>query len=141
MSGVDNHRTGILAELKAQEYYIKEGYEIYTPIMSQSKCDFVACKNSSTIKVQVKKASENPTKSGTYLQVRLQGKPTDFSTREYTVEDFDELLVVHNTGLWRFPVGLIIDKKSFTFGKLLDTGGVVTGKKASVKTEDFKVDN
>lgn len=25
MSGVDNHRTGILAELKAQEYYIKEG--------------------------------------------------------------------------------------------------------------------
>lgn len=129
----------MLAEITAQMYYIKEGYEIYTPIMPQSKCDFIASRDSETLKVQVKKATENPTKSGTYLQIRLQGKPTDFSVREYTKDDFDELLVVHSVGLWRFPVDLVLDKKSFTFGKLLEDGSVVTGSRASIKTEDFKV--
>ncbi len=139
MRGSEDHRIEMLAELTAQVYYIEEGYEIYTPIMPQSKCDFIASKNSETIKVQVKKASENPTKHGTYLQIRLQGKPTDFSVREYTRDDFDELIVVHDTGLWRFPVDLVLDKKSFTFGKLLEDGSVVTGSRASIKTEDFKI--
>lgn len=39
MSGSDSHKTGAVAELAAQMWYIKQWYEIYTPIMPQSKCD------------------------------------------------------------------------------------------------------
>lgn len=139
MSGIDNQRIGALAELSAQMYYVREGYEVYTPMMPQSKCDFIVSKGSELIKVQVKKATENRTKYGTYLQVRLQGKPTTYGTRFYTEDDFDELLIIHDSGIWRIPAELVIDKKSFTFGKLLEDGSVVSGNKASLKTEDFKV--
>lgn len=139
MSGIDNQRIGALAELSAQMYYVKEGYEIYTPMMPQSKCDFIAIKGVDIVKVQVKKATENPTKFGTYLQVRLQGKPTPYGTRTYTLEDFDDLLIVHDAGIWRIPIEEVIDKKSFTFGKLLEDGSVVTGNRATVDTAKYKV--
>lgn len=139
MSGIDNQRIGALAELSAQIYYIREGYEIYTPTIPQSKCDFIAVKGKEVVKVQVKKATENPTKFGTYLQIRLQGKPTPFGVRNYTLDDFDDLLVVHDSGMWRIPIEEVIDKKSLTFGKLLEDGSVVTGKKATVKSEQYKV--
>lgn len=57
MSGIDNQRIGALAELSAQMYYIREGYEIYTPTIPQSKCDFIAVKGKEVVKVQVKKAT------------------------------------------------------------------------------------
>ena len=139
MSGIDNQRIGALAELSAQMYYIREGYEIYTPTIPQSKCDFIAVKGKEVVKVQVKKATENPTKFGTYLQIRLQGKPTPFGVRNYTLDDFDDLLVVHDSGMWRIPIEEVVDKKSLTFGKLLEDGSVVTGKKATVKSEQYKV--
>lgn len=139
MSGIDNQRVGVLAELSAQMYYIKEGYEIYTPIMPQSKCDFIASKSGDIVKVQVKKATENPTRFGTYLQVRLQGKPTPFGTRNYELGDFDDLLIVHNSGIWRIPISEVIDKKSFTFGKLLPDMSVVAGNRSTVDTAKYKV--
>lgn len=139
MSGIDNQRIGALAELSAQIYYIREEYEIYTPTIPQSKCDFIAVKGKEVVKVQVKKATENPTKFGTYLQIRLQGKPTPFGVRNYTLDDFDDLLVVHDSGMWRIPIEEVVDKKSLTFGKLLEDGSVVTGKKATVKSEQYKV--
>lgn len=134
----DSHKSGVIAELKAQIYYVEEGYEVYSPLMSQSKCDFIACKGSEVIKVQVKKATENPTKFGTYLQIRIQGKSTEYGCRTYTKEDFDELIISYKDNLWKLPVDLVLDKKSLTFGKLLD-GEIITGSKSSVKTEEHKV--
>lgn len=139
MYGLENQRIGIAAELEAQLYYIKTGYDVFTPIMPQSKCDFIVTKGSEVIKVQVKKATNNPTSSGIYLQVRLQGKPTPYGTRTYTEDDFDELFIVHKSGMWRIPSHLVMDKTSMTFGKLLEDGSVVSGKKATLKTEEFKV--
>lgn len=139
MSGIDRQRTGALAELRAQMYYVENGYEVFTPMSPQSKCDFIVTKGSEVIKVQVKKATDNPTRFGTYLQIRLQGKPTPYGVRMYTKDDFDELLVVHESGMWRIPSELVLDKKSFTFGKLLEDGSVISGNRASLKTEDYKV--
>lgn len=139
MSGIGRQRIGALAELRAQMYYVENGYEVFTPMSPQSKCDFIVTKGGEVIKVQVKKATDNPTKFGTYLQVRLQGKPTPYGVREYTKDDFDELFITHSAGLWKIPAGLVLGKKSLTFGKLLEDGSVVSGNKASLKTEDFKV--
>lgn len=138
--GADNFRIGLVAELKAQAYYAELGYEIYTPIMAQSHADLIAVKGSETIKVQVKKATENPTKYGTYLQVRIQGRSSVWSghSREYDENSFDELFIVHDLGYWRIPAKLILDKKSLTFGKIKN-GEVVSGYKASLRVEDFKV--
>lgn len=139
MSGMDSQRTGALAELTAQTYYVSNGYDIYTPNIPQSKCDFIVTKGSEVIKVQVKKATENSTKSGTYLQIRLHGKPTPYGVREYTIDDFDELVIVHDAGIWIIPSKDVLDKKSITFGKLMDDGTVVVGKRSTVKTSIYKV--
>lgn len=138
-AGSGNIVTGALAELHAQAYYVKEGYEVFTPIIPQSKCDFIVAKGSEIKKVQVKKATDNPTASGTYLQVRLQGKPTPYGVRTYSLEDFDELFIVHPSGCWRIPSHVVIDKKSFTFGKLNEDGSVTSGKKSTVNTQTYKV--
>ena len=139
MSGSDSHKTGAVAELAAQMWYIKQGYEIYTPIMPQSKCDFIATRDKEVTKVQVKKATENRTKEWVYLQVRLQGKPTPYGTREYTKDDFDDLFIVHDSGMWKIPFEEVEDKKSLTFGRLHEDGSVTTGSRATVKSEQYKV--
>ena len=138
--GADNFRIGLVAELRAQAYYAELGYEIYTPIMAQSHADFIAVMGSDVIKVQVKKATENPTRYGTYLQVRIQGRANVWSghSREYDENSFDELFIVHDLGYWRIPSNLILSKKSLTFGKI-QGNNVVSGSRATFKTEDFKV--
>lgn len=139
-NGILSHRSGAIAELQAQMWYLKNGYDIFTPISPQSKCDFIAVSGKNSIKVQVKKASNNPTRFGTYLQVRLQGKATPFGVREYTEEDFDELFITHDVGMWRIPFEEVKDKKSFTFGKLLEDSSVVTGNRSTVDTGKYKVE-
>lgn len=138
MGGISAIKTGQVAELEAATQYAKMGYEIYFPQMSQSKADFIIvgpdkiCK-----KVQVKKATENPVNGITYLQIRIQGKPTAYSTREYEEGDFDVLVAVHETGMWELPWEVVSDKKSLTFGKI--DNGVFISRKRGFTVDEYKI--
>lgn len=139
-SGMENQRIGVLAELSAQMYFIEEGYEIYTSIMTQSKCDFISVKDSEVIKVQVKKATENSVKNNTYLQVRLQGRPTPYGgPRVYTENDFDVLCVIYKENVWVFPFSEVSERTSMTFGRLLDDGSIIGATRFGNHSDDFKV--
>lgn len=136
--GSQNIKIGQIAELEAATQYAKMGYEIYFPQMSQSKADFIVvgpdkeCK-----KVQVKKATENPINNTTYLQIRIQGKPGTYSTRDYEEGDFDVLVAVHETGMWELPWEVVKDKKSLTFGKI--NNGVFTSRKRGFTVDEFRI--
>ena len=124
--GSNNFKIGLVSELKAQMYYANKWYEIFTPIMSQGHADFVALKGKEVLKIQVKKATENPANSGVYLQVRIQGIMSVHSgcTREYDEDSFYILSIIYKDRIWNLPIELVLNKKSMTFGKVNDEGVV-----------------
>lgn len=136
--GLQNLSIGAVAELEAALQFTKMGYEIYFPQLSQSKADFIAVSPEGVCnKIQVKKATENPTGSGTYLQVRIQGKPGNYSTREYVDGDFDYLVAVHELGMWSIPWECVKDLKSLTFGKVVD--GEFKSRSRGFTVDGFKI--
>lgn len=135
----NNHYIGAAAEMRAASYYLGDGYEVFFPVMTQSASDFIIRRDGVYQAVQVKKATENPTESGVYLQVRLQGKPTTYGETEYTEGDFDILFVVHETGMWTFPWSVVSEKKSMSFGKLLPDGTLTTTGRGGYNPNDYRV--
>ena len=63
---------GNIGEAKALEYFIKEGYEVYLPFGTASKCDMVVSKNGIVQRVSVKTTSKS--KNNKYFVRIKQGK-------------------------------------------------------------------
>lgn len=106
------HKSGSLAEMKAATYMIEEGYDVFFPITMNPKTDFVAIKDGEVIRVQVKKASWSKSGNYNYLQCRLLGKDNGSSQRVYKMNDFDELIIIEGSWVWRVPVKDIIGRTS-----------------------------
>lgn len=67
-----NHITGLSNELKVANYYASLGYDIYWPLGTQSRCDFIVDKyDHLPKKIQVKTASWSKSGDAKYLQCRL----------------------------------------------------------------------
>ena len=60
----EQHQTGAASEMLVAYKLIKAGYQVYYPMMTQSKEDLVVCRDGVFTKVQVKTA----TKSGAVTQ-------------------------------------------------------------------------
>ena len=105
------HHIGAVNEAKAQLYFVKEGWEIYIPRMTQSKCDFIAVKGSEVAKVQVKTASWCKTGPWSYCQTRLINRLGQL----YAPEDYDLLFVVDDKHAYMIPHKYIYGRTSLYF--------------------------
>lgn len=95
--------SGVSSELFVAHKLVAEGYEIFFPIMTQSKADFIALKNGKCLKVQVKKASWSTTWTFKYLQARIHGKGKRNPEKMYTSDDVDYFAITDNERVWWIP--------------------------------------
>ena len=95
------HLNGAVSELKAMEYYLSKGYEIFTPLLSQSRADFIAASCDDCKKVQVKTATWSRAGNHKYLQVRLTDRTG--IKRMYEDGDFDEMAIIDENDIWIAP--------------------------------------
>jgi len=101
---------GAASELKAQLWFLENGYQVFLPTIQQGIADFIVYKNQEFSKVQVKTAYTMDSGDYNYLLVRL-GRSTSArqgpKTRTYdpTNDDdcFDILFVVYEDQQWLVP--------------------------------------
>lgn len=95
-----NFNIGLSAELYVASWYADNGYTIYWPMSTQSRCDFLAERGSQFEKVQVKKATWSKTGSYEYLQCRLINR--NKHSKWYEKGDFDVIVFVDDAHrMWR----------------------------------------
>ena len=92
------------------------GYEIFFPLMTQSKADFIALKDGQLYKVQVKKASWSTTHQFQYLQSRIHGKGKRDPKKWYAKEDVDIFAITDNERVWWIPYEEIGHQTSVCLG-------------------------
>ena len=101
---------GAASELKAQQWFLENDYQVFTPVIQHGIADFVVYKDGVFSKVQVKTAYTMDSGEYNYLLVRLgrtgrQGRHT--VTRTYDIGNpddcFDILFVVYENQLWFVP--------------------------------------
>lgn len=103
----DKHMSGLAAEFQAAAYYVKQGYEIYWPMHSQSRADFLIHKDGEYKKIQVKKATWSQTGPYKYLQSRVSTRNKG-SKPLYEEGDFDFIVFVEDEGrMWIMPFEVI----------------------------------
>lgn len=69
---MDSNLKGNIAEAEALKYFIKNGYEVYIPFGTATKCDLVILKNNVLERVSVKSTSSF--REGKYIVKISQGK-------------------------------------------------------------------
>lgn len=110
---MNNHVIGARHELIAATFFMGHGWEVYFPLMTQSRADFVIAKGKRTLKVQVKTVTKNKVKGVNYKQTRLLG---NFNT-PYKPEDFDLLVAVDpDGGAFLIRHEEILGRSSLCFG-------------------------
>lgn len=67
---MDSNLKGNIGEASALKYFISNGYEVYIPFGTATRCDLIVIKNNTTYRVSVKSTSSK-NKSGSY-NVRLR---------------------------------------------------------------------
>ena len=139
MDARQNHMTGTVSELKAATYFVEQGWEVFMPILTQSKADFLILKEGTVKKVQVKTATKFNCRGHEYLQVRIQGRRgIGFAPREYTLEDVDLIVVIYENHIWSIPYELILGNSSFVMGSIVD-GELRPRTGRGFNSEEYKV--
>ena len=132
------HLKGAANELQAQQWFLENDYQVFTPVVQQGIADFVRLKDGTFAKVQVKTAHYVTSSGIKYLQVRLGRSSTggrSTTTRAYLDREedrFDILFVVYENQMWFIPTSeLPAGKKTVYF----DT----KGKRSGWCADKFKV--
>lgn len=103
-----NFIIGLTSELKVASWYSENGYSIYWPLSTQSRCDFLAERDGNFTKVQVKKATWSQTGPNKYLQCRLMSR--NKHSRWYVEGDFDEIVFIDDANrMWRTTFDVVKD--------------------------------
>lgn len=84
---MDTNTKGNLGEAKALHYFISNGYEVYLPFGTATKCDMVVIKDSISHRVSVK-ATTRKTKSGKYTVKICQSKMNEDKPFDNKTSDF-----------------------------------------------------
>ena len=113
---------GAASELKAQQWFLENGYQVFTPVVQQGIADFVVYKDDEFSKVQVKTAYTMDSGDYNYLLVRLgrsQYARGGDRTRTYDASNpdhcFDILFVVYEDQLWLVPSDAIPEGKKTVY--------------------------
>ena len=91
------HYRGAASETIASYWFLRQGYQVYQPVIQQSCVDFVVYKDGEYQAVQVKTASWSRTGNHQYLQCRTA------STNKYAEGEYDLLAVVKEPFIWLIP--------------------------------------
>ena len=110
------HRSGAASELYVAYRLIQEGFEVFSPLMTQSKADFLALKEGVVLKVQVKKASWSKAGKYSYLQSRIHGSGKRDPNKRYTADDVDFFAITDNDKVWWIPYNEIGHQSSVCLG-------------------------
>ncbi|AHB30138.1 hypothetical protein phiIBBPAA2_0037A [Pseudomonas phage phiIBB-PAA2] len=105
------HKVGAISEARAKLMYLKRGWEVYSPDMPQSRCDFIVDSGKGLFKVQVKTASWCKTGKFNHCQIRLVNR----NGNPYEREDFDLLVVVDADCIYEIPHDDILGRTSLYF--------------------------
>lgn len=70
---MDTNQQGNIGESIALSHFLSEGYEVYLPFGTASKCDMIIVKDNLTKRVSVKTCGSKPTKGKYVVKIR-QGK-------------------------------------------------------------------
>ena len=98
----NNFISGSSAELYAASFFSEKGFNIFWPLLTQSRCDFVIEKDNIYQKIQVKKATWSRIGNFEYLQCRLKNRNKYGSW--YKEGDYDLLVFVSDEKeLWIAP--------------------------------------
>jgi hypothetical protein len=108
--------SGVSSELYTAHRLTLQGYEIFFPLMTQSKADFIALKEGALCKVQVKKATWSKTGPYEYLQARIHGKSKRDPKKWYTKDDVDFFAITDNERVWFIPYEEIGHQTSVCLG-------------------------
>lgn len=87
---MNSNLKGNIGEAKALSYFISNGYEVYIPFGTATKCDLIVLKDNKTYRVSVKSTSSK-NKSGSY-NVRLRQSKMN-EDKPFRKEDSDLLFV------------------------------------------------
>lgn len=110
------HFIGAAAESFVTMKMLQKGYEVFNPVMGQTKIDLVVMRKGKLLKIQVKKATEQSSKGYKFKQVRLQGVMSGHYQREYLEDEFDYLAITDMKDVWMIPWPKVSHLKSFSFG-------------------------
>ena len=112
------HLKGAASEMKAQIWFLENGYQVFLPSVQQGIADFVVYKDDEFSKVQVKTAYTMDSGDYNYLLVRLGRSQTTRNgprTRTYDPNKpddcFDILFVVYENQLWFVPSDVLPEGK------------------------------
>lgn len=113
-----NHRIGCVSELKAQMFYAKEGYEIFTPL-GPTVCDFIAVKGEEVIRVQVKTVNT----AGRVLCINTarnknSAKRSGKKPLPYSKKDCDAIIAVLGDNLWAILSEKIGERQTLCISKM-----------------------
>jgi len=116
------HMKGAASEMKAQIWFLENGYQVFLPTVQQGIADFIAYKDGEYSKVQVKTAYTMDAGEYNYLLVRL-GRSTSTRSqmriRTYDPNDpddcFDILFVVYEDERWLVPSSAIPTNKKTVY--------------------------
>lgn len=98
----NEHILGAANELRAAEWFVTRGYQVYFPVIQSGPVDFVVEKARKFQRVQVKTASWNMSGPTRYLQVRTRRGHSKNHSRLQKSE-YDLLFVVGGEKMWLIP--------------------------------------
>ena len=118
----DKHIKGAASELKAQQWFLENDYQVFTPVIQQGIADFIVYKDGEYSKVQVKTAYTMDSGEYNYLLVRLgrssftrQGTKTRAYDTHNPDDCFDILFVVYEDKRWLVPAESIPEGKQTVY--------------------------
>ena len=108
-----NINIGTANELKAMANYVERGYEVFVPIDSTPRCDFIALKDGVANKIQCKTAAKRLYKAkDTVYTVAVLNTMRNGITAPYSPEEVDEFFIVGDKVGWIINNELVYPSKT-----------------------------
>lgn len=126
------HYTGAAAEAFVAMRMLQMGYDVFTPMMTQSSADMIVLRKGKPLRVQVKKLTPITVGKQSYLQARLSGRANASGwSRDYDEDSFDYVALTDLKDVWVVPWVNVWKNTSITIGG--------SGKRRGYDIDRFKL--
>lgn len=135
---LNTHFQGEITELQVTEAFLKLGYQVCKPLVSDSRYDFIVDINHQLYRIQVKTASLS--EEGDYIQFKTQSSHTNTQKtvyHSYSAEDVDYFATVYNHQCYLVPIDKV-GNRAFRLRLKPTKNGQIKNINFA---EDFKLEN
>lgn len=105
---LNTHFQGEITELEVAQSFLKLGYQVCKPLVSDSRYDFIVDINHQLYKIQVKTSSLSQDED--YIEFKTQSTHTNTQTtvyHTYSAEDVDYFATMYNHQCYLVPISKI----------------------------------